>query len=364
MTLTGTRIQSLSSQLSAASIAGTMFMVIDAASGGVSSKALFSDVANAVGTIMTNMTGLTTPLSVGQGGTGTSTLTLHGVLVGNGTAGVALTGTGSVGQPLVSGGASANPSYSTISSAMVSGLAAVATSGSYNSLSSLPTLANSASIAGATAATASTLALRDGSGGLTIGGLTTSGIVSFLNGTTTAVSQIKAGTNVTMSLAAGVVTISASGGGGGGGLPLATTSDPETVLEDASTNVLISTLGTQNLCLMPSGGTLTVGPGTGTSVFIGGPGAAIFLANTSGSGAACSVYVAAAFDLLSFFGVLAVPQQAANQAMTDNTGGTPSTTLANILGTLDDADINNNFASLNARLIEIRTLFTTYGLGT
>jgi hypothetical protein len=34
-----------------------------------------------------------------------------------------------------------------------------------------------------------------------------------------------------------------------------------------------------------------------------------------------------------------------------------------VSGTLDDADINNNFASLNQRLVEIRALLLAYGLG-
>ncbi len=66
---------------------------------------------------------------------------------------------------------------------------------------------------------------------------------------------------------------------------------------------------------------------------------------------------------LGFFSATAVSQQVANDALTDSTGGTPSTTLAAVSGTLDDADINNNFASLAAQLAKIRTLLTNYGLG-
>lgn len=47
------------------------------------------------------------------GGTGQVTLTNHGVLIGQGTSPVASTATGSVGQVLQSGGAGADPSYST-----------------------------------------------------------------------------------------------------------------------------------------------------------------------------------------------------------------------------------------------------------
>ena len=52
-------------------------------------------------------------LTVANGGTGDTTLTSHGVLIGAGTGNVAATAAGSSGQVLQSGGASADPSYST-----------------------------------------------------------------------------------------------------------------------------------------------------------------------------------------------------------------------------------------------------------
>lgn len=66
---------------------------------------------------------------------------------------------------------------------------------------------------------------------------------------------------------------------------------------------------------------------------------------------------------IGWFSSAGVVQQAANQALTDSTGGTASTTLAAVSGSGDDTHINNNFASLAARLAEIRTLLTAYGLG-
>lgn len=50
---------------------------------------------------------------VAGGGTGQVTLTNHGVLIGQGTSAIAATAAGTAGQVLQSGGASANPSYST-----------------------------------------------------------------------------------------------------------------------------------------------------------------------------------------------------------------------------------------------------------
>lgn len=54
-----------------------------------------------------------TAVDVSHGGTGDTTLTNHGVLIGQGTSAVAATATGSAGQVLQSGGAAADPTYST-----------------------------------------------------------------------------------------------------------------------------------------------------------------------------------------------------------------------------------------------------------
>jgi hypothetical protein len=61
----------------------------------------------------TGQMGSDATVAVPQGGTGAATLTSHGVLIGAGTSAVTATAAGSAGQVLQSGGASANPSYST-----------------------------------------------------------------------------------------------------------------------------------------------------------------------------------------------------------------------------------------------------------
>lgn len=58
-------------------------------------------------------TDVTGTLPVSNGGTGATTLTVHGVVIGNGTSGVSVTAAGSSGQVLQSAGASADPVYST-----------------------------------------------------------------------------------------------------------------------------------------------------------------------------------------------------------------------------------------------------------
>lgn len=56
----------------------------------------------------------TSPLPVPQGGTGQTTLTSHGVLIGNGTSAINATSAGTSGQVLTSNGASADPTFQTL----------------------------------------------------------------------------------------------------------------------------------------------------------------------------------------------------------------------------------------------------------
>ena len=65
------------------------------------------------GTLATTAAIPSFPLSVANGGTGVGTLTNHGVLLGQATSNVTATAAGSAGQVLQSGGASADPTYST-----------------------------------------------------------------------------------------------------------------------------------------------------------------------------------------------------------------------------------------------------------
>ena len=58
-------------------------------------------------------TGVTNTLPVGNGGTGQTTLAIHGVVIGNAASGVSVTATGSAGQFFVSQGASADPTWTT-----------------------------------------------------------------------------------------------------------------------------------------------------------------------------------------------------------------------------------------------------------
>lgn len=83
------------------------------ASVGTSGQVLTSNGAGALPTFQN--AAITSPVSVANGGTGDTTLTAHGVLIGEGTSPVAATSAGTSGQPLLSGGASADPNWGTLS---------------------------------------------------------------------------------------------------------------------------------------------------------------------------------------------------------------------------------------------------------
>jgi hypothetical protein len=64
---------------------------------------------------ITSLSGLTTPLSVSQGGTGGATLAQYQPLAGSGTGAITTLGTGTAGQVLTSNGPSAYPTFQTLS---------------------------------------------------------------------------------------------------------------------------------------------------------------------------------------------------------------------------------------------------------
>lgn len=62
---------------------------------------------------------ITGTLGVNHGGTGAATLAAHGVVLGNGTGAVAVTGAGTSGQVLTSNGAAADPTFQSLASSVV-----------------------------------------------------------------------------------------------------------------------------------------------------------------------------------------------------------------------------------------------------
>lgn len=77
-----------------------------------------SNVSITGGTI----SGLSSPIAVTDGGTGQTTLTAHGVLIGNGISSVNATGAGSPGQVLTSNGPSTDPTFQSLSIAIPAGM--------------------------------------------------------------------------------------------------------------------------------------------------------------------------------------------------------------------------------------------------
>jgi hypothetical protein len=72
---------------------------------------VFMDAIDAALAAVDNPTNLSAAVPVNKGGTGVANLGAHGVVVGNGTTAVNVTGAGVAGQALLSGGASADPAY-------------------------------------------------------------------------------------------------------------------------------------------------------------------------------------------------------------------------------------------------------------
>jgi hypothetical protein len=95
--------------LGATGIGSSLFTATSAAS----ARSTISAASSGANSDITSLSGLTTPLSVGQGGTGASTLTANGVVVGNGTSAVQVTAAGTTGQVLV-GNTGGAPSWATL----------------------------------------------------------------------------------------------------------------------------------------------------------------------------------------------------------------------------------------------------------
>lgn len=151
-------------------------------------------------------------------------------------------------------------------------------------------------------------------------------------------------------------------------------------------NELVTWLLPQLPNYAPGGSALSLQANSGTGGFTGSPavlltGAGIHIHHSDGSDLQFDIETGGDGILLKrpggilffqvnpytrtfgIFGATPIGQQVANDLLSDSTGGTPATIIAAVAGTGDDADINNNFASLTAQLDKIRSLLTSYGLG-
>lgn len=147
---------------------------------------------------ITSLSGLTTPLSVSQGGIGAATLAQYNVLAGNGASAVSAIAPSTAGFVLTSNGVSAFPTFQALPSGRLIGVQKFTSSGTYT-----PS-------AGATSA----IVMAVGGGGGGGGGAATSSSQVALGGQGCSGSW---GVARITSLSSQTVTIGASGGGGAAG---------------------------------------------------------------------------------------------------------------------------------------------------
>lgn len=130
------------------------------ASSAATGRAALSAAASGANGDITSLTGLTTALTVPQGGTGAATFTAHGVLLGNGAGALAVTAAGTAGQVLTSNGAGADPTFQTAATGSVT---SVAMSGGTTGL----TFSGGPITSSGTFTCAGTLAVANGGTGIT-----------------------------------------------------------------------------------------------------------------------------------------------------------------------------------------------------
>jgi hypothetical protein len=81
---------------------------------------------NGTNSSITSLSGLTTPLSTPQGGTGVASPGAHGILVGNGSGPLNVIANGAAGLILATNGTSADPSFQTVASLITSSVVTTA----------------------------------------------------------------------------------------------------------------------------------------------------------------------------------------------------------------------------------------------
>lgn len=153
---------------------GTDYVRVGASAGGSNTQVQYNNNGNLAGsanftfngtTATINTLSLTNALTVGNGGTGVSTLTAYGLLTGGTTSTGALqqvSGTGTSGQVLTSNGASALPSWQTFSSPAQAGGALIVNTTTATTSYTVPTGSNAMSVGPITVASGVTVTVSSG----------------------------------------------------------------------------------------------------------------------------------------------------------------------------------------------------------
>lgn len=155
---------------------------------------------------ITSLSGLTTPLSVPQGGTGGITFTAHAPIIGEGTSAHTSTAVGTSGQALLSGGSSADPAYGTLA------VAAGGTGLTSGTSGGIPYFSSSSAISSSAALTANLPVIGGGAGATPTVGTRSGNTTSFA----TTSGSLTSG-HCTQIDASGNFTDSGAGCGGGSG---------------------------------------------------------------------------------------------------------------------------------------------------
>lgn len=191
------------------------------------------------------ISGLSSPIAVPSGGTGNGTFSAHAVIVGEGTSALAAVGPGTAGLPLVSGGSSADPSYSALSLASLATQAANTVVANSTSASAAPAAVTIPSCSNSTAALIWTANV--GFGCRTNAALTTGTLAQFASTTSAQLAGVISDETGSGALVFGtsptISGASISGGGGINGVPIGGTTPSTAAFTTLSANSTVSGSG-------------------------------------------------------------------------------------------------------------------------
>jgi hypothetical protein len=192
----------------------TGFQSLNNATGAMAGRTITAGASGAI--TVTNGSGvagsptidISVPINVANGGTGNTTFTPHALLVGEGTTAIANVGPGTAGQIVLSGGASADPSFISPTAGAGLSITANATTLQY-ALSSPVSTANGGT--GISSPTAHTLPVAEGSSSFNfLGPLTNGQLLVGATGADPIPATLAAGPGISITNGAGTITITSN----------------------------------------------------------------------------------------------------------------------------------------------------------